>query len=292
MRTPSAEMRAIARVGHLVGGRYRVEDLLGLGAMGSAWAARDVTDERPVVLKIHEEGFDGPEPELALQRFLREAETLASVRHANVCRLLASGTDPETGEAYLVLEPLAGITLADALREGPREVPWALAVAAEVARGLEAVHAAGILHRDIKPANVILHEAQGRLIPTIIDFGLARAERPRVPLTAGRVAVGTPGYMAPEQARGLPDLDGRIDVYALGVTLYEMLTGALPVDGLTGMDLMIATVTEGATPIRAHRPELDPALEAIVMKALATDRDARYADALTLRRALVDAPRG
>ncbi len=289
MRTPSAEMRAIARIGHLIGGRYRIEDLLGLGAMGSAWSARDVTSESPVVVKIHEEGFDGPEPELSLQRFLREAETLASVRHPNVCRLIASGTDEETGEAYLVLEPLRGVTLADACGGKPRDVGWSLAVAAEVARGLEAVHAAGVLHRDIKPANVILHEPQeATIVPKIIDFGLARQERPRRPLTAGRVAVGTPGYMAPEQARGLADLDGRIDVYALGVTLYEMLTGELPVDGVTGMDLMIATVTEGAVPPRVHREDLSPAVESLVMTALATDRDARFPDARTMREAITE----
>ncbi|MEZ4338286.1 MAG: serine/threonine-protein kinase, partial [Sandaracinaceae bacterium] len=207
MRTPSAEMRAMARVGHLFGGRYRIEDLLGLGAMGSAWAAFDEITGTPVVLKVHEEGFDGPDADLALQRFLREAETLASVSHENVCRLIASGTDDVTGEAYLVLERLEGETLFDACGGRPCDPSWGVSIVADVARGLEAVHEAAILHRDIKPQNVVLHRAEGRLVPKIIDFGLARPTRPRVPLTAGRVAVGTPGYMAPEQARGLPDLD-------------------------------------------------------------------------------------
>ncbi|MBX3274099.1 MAG: serine/threonine protein kinase [Sandaracinaceae bacterium] len=286
MRTPSAEMRALARVGQRVGEHYLVEELLGLGAMGSAWAARDERTGEAVVLKVHEEGFDGPEPELSLQRFLREAETLASVRHDNVCRLLASGTDAQTGEAFLVLERLSGMTLAEACGGRPREVGWASRVTAQLARGLEAVHAAGILHRDIKPTNVILDRTSGAVVPKIIDFGLARPLRPRVPVTAGRVAVGTPGYMAPEQCRGLADLDARIDVYALGVTLYEMLTGALPVDGATGMDLMIATVTRGPTSPRAHRADLSPALEALVLTALATDRDARFASASALREAI------
>ena len=128
---------------------------------------------------------------------------------------------------------------------------------------------------------------------------VARAEVPQPPRTtqsgssswmvtrSGRVAVGTPGYMAPEQARGLPDLDPRIDVYALGVTLYEMLTGALPVEGTTGMDLMIATVTTTPTPVRAHRPELSEAFEGVLMRALATERDDRFDNAAQLARALL-----
>lgn len=286
MSRRDSEPYLMTRVGDCVAGVFAIEALLGVGGMGSAWAARDLRDGAEVVVKFHESGFAGADAMRALKRFLREAQVLSAVDHPNVCRLVTAGLDPETGEPYIVLERLRGATLAARLRGEPRlPVPVAFAIAADVAAGLQAAHDAEVLHRDVKPENVFLHQGSGEPAPKLIDFGLARPFRSDQVITVGDVAVGTPGYMAPEQIRGRT-LDGRADVYGLGVTLYEMITGALPVRARTVRELAIATVTEEPIPASRLVQGIDPLVEEILATATARDRDARFATARALREVL------
>jgi serine/threonine-protein kinase len=240
---------------------------------------------QPVVVKFHEDGFVGGGARAALERFLREARTLSSIRHRNVCELFEVG-QTDDGEPYFVMERLRGRTLAARLRQDVH-LPFdeALEVAVAVTRGLEAVHGAGVLHRDVKPENIFLHEGELGVVPKLIDFGLARLSGGKR-ITSGGRAVGTPGYMAPEQARGEGDLDRRADLYALGVTLYEMLCGELPSRGETMVDLMVWTATELPIPLSDWRPELRGPVEDAVMRALEPEREERYPDARAMRRAL------
>ncbi len=274
------------RGGTVLAGRYRVGELLGVGAMGSVWVAEQIVLRRKVVVKFHEASFAAAGGKIAVARFLREARTLASVRHRNVTELYEVGHTP-SGEPYLILELLEGETLARRLtRERTLIIGDALHVATELCRGLEAVHAAGVLHRDIKPENIFLHEQDGELIPKLLDFGLARPITTGERLTWSGSAVGTPGYMAPEQARGRTDLDGRADLFSLGVTLYEMLSGELPFAGETMSELLHAAASDDPIPLVVSRPDLAGPLADAVQKALAKRPSDRFTDARAMRLAL------
>ena len=277
------------RGGTVLAGRYRVCELLGVGAMGSVWIAEQIVLRRKVVVKFHEESFAGASGKTAVARFMREARTLSSVRHRNVTELYEVGRTP-SGEPYLILELLEGETLARRLtREGTMSVGDALHVAIELSRGLDAVHAAGVLHRDIKPENIFLHEREGELVPKLLDFGLARPITTGERLTWSGSAVGTPGYMAPEQARGRTDLDGKADLFSLGVTLYEMLSGELPFAGETMSELLHAAASEDPIPLTVSRPDLAGPLADAVHTALARLPSERFADARAMRLALAAA---
>lgn len=278
----------LQREGQILAGRYRVTELLGVGAMGSVWLAEQMVLKQPVVAKFHEEGFVGADARKGLERFTREARTLSSVRHRNVCELYEVGQD-EDGVPYLILERLEGRTLAARMDEKvPLPLGEALSVAMAVAQGLEAVHAAGVLHRDVKPENIFLHQGERGIVPKLIDFGLARLVGTKR-ITAGGLAVGTPGFMAPEQARGVSDLDARVDIYSLGVTLYEMLTDELPARGESMTDLMAWTVHRPPIPLRTWRPDLIGPVEDVVMKALERDRSDRFPNVRAMRLALENA---
>ncbi|MFK7986468.1 MAG: serine/threonine-protein kinase [Sandaracinaceae bacterium] len=273
------------RSGDLLAGRYRVRELLGVGGMGSVWIAEHLALKHEVVVKFHEEGFRAAKGDRAYQRFLREARMLGSAPHRNVAELYEAGSN-ERGVPYLIMQRLHGETLAARLRR-QRRLPLldALRIARAVASGLEAVHAAGVLHRDIKPENLFLHEDEesGEIVPKLIDFGVARPSTKSGRVTLTGEVVGTPGYMAPELARGKTDVDGRVDVYALCATLYELLTGELPVAGESAMDRMIATVRQPPMPIRHYRGDLPGEVEQLIMAGLARDPKQRVRDARRLR---------
>ena len=256
-----------------------MRELLGVGAMGSVWTAEMMALKREVVVKFHEEGFEANESEVALKRFIREARILASVRHRNVAELYEVGK-AESGEPYLIMERLTGRTLAARMNvERVFKEDDAYEVTLATLAGLRAVHDAGVLHRDVKPENIYLHDDGREVVPKLIDFGLAHGGDQLDRLTRGNKTVGTPGYMAPEQARGTHELDPRTDIYAVGVCLFEMLAGELPVEGQTGIDLMIHAATEDPIPLTSFRRDLAGAVSDVVMKALARSRDDRYRDA-------------
>ncbi len=261
-------------------GRYRIERQLGEGAMGTVYLAHDTALERNVALKIPK--FD-PSDADARSRFLREARSVAALRHPHLCPIHDVGEID--GTQYLTMAFIEGRTLADHLESGRPIAPrQAALVIRKLALGLQEAHAAGVIHRDLKPANVML-DKKGE--PVVMDFGLARplqaAEAARI--THSGQLVGTPAYMPPEQAQGrLDELGPASDVYSLGVIFYEMLTGRRPFDGPLA-PVLAAILTETPPAPREIRPDVDPALEAVCLKMMSK----RAADRFALMRDVADA---
>jgi tetratricopeptide (TPR) repeat protein/tRNA A-37 threonylcarbamoyl transferase component Bud32 len=255
------------RIGH-----YRILKELGQGGMGAVFLAQDEALGRRVALKVlrrppSPESDDG-------ERFRREGRALAKVAHPNVTAVLEAGE--AQGTSYLALELVEGGDLARRIKEGGR-LPWRTAAryASEVADGLEAIHAAGLVHRDLKPANVLL-DRSGRV--KLTDFGLSRDAGVTRDLTRTGTVVGTLEYLSPEQANAEEKLDDRSDLYSLGVVLYEMLTGERPFHG-TPLELLHKHLTEAPRPPRSLVPEIPEALDALVLRLLAKKPDDRPAAA-------------
>jgi formylglycine-generating enzyme required for sulfatase activity len=245
--------------------------MLGSGGMGVVYLAHDTELDRPFALKVPHVGLDD-DPSFH-KRFLREARAAARFRHPNFCPIYDVGE--ADGRRYLAMAYIAGTTLSDLIR---REAPLAPGRAAEIARTLARsmaeAHRQGIIHRDLKPANVLV-EPGGTLV--ITDFGVARLTTPDASvLTQTGAVVGTPAYMAPEQVDGDPrDATPAIDIYALGVILYELLTGSRPFEGTPARVLAMIVHDTPAAP-SSRRPGLDPTLDAICLRALARDPVDRY----------------
>jgi hypothetical protein len=254
-------------------GPYRVLKVIGQGGMGIVFEAEDLQLGRPVALKVMKAAVAaGP---AARQRFQREARSMAAVKSDHVVTIYQVGED--RGAPYLAMELLQGQSLdrwrARGRRPGPAEI---LRLGREVALGLAAAHERGVIHRDVKPGNIWLEEPGSRV--KLLDFGLARAAAEDVQLTTSGAVVGTPAYMAPEQARGDP-FDHRADLFSLGVVLYQLGTGALPFRGGTTMAVLSALANEDPRPVRQLAPEVPPALADLIMKLLAKDPAGRPAAA-------------
>jgi PAS domain S-box-containing protein len=266
-------------------GRYRVIDRLGEGGMGCVYKAYDPKLERMVAVKVPR--FDAAKWDMSVlvQRFLREARAAAQIRHPNVCPIYDA--DESNGVPFVVMAFVEGKSLADRLSTvrtfaDPAD---AARLVQRVAHGLKAVHAHDIVHRDLKPANILL-DTDGQ--PLLTDFGLARPEHDSQRLTLHGVVLGTPGYMAPEQAAGESDrIDARTDLYSLSVVLYTMLTGCLPFQG-SAISVLMKLINETPPPPSSLRPGLDRALEAIVLKGMARRPDDRYQSAQKMIDALDD----
>ncbi len=268
-------------------GRYTVERELGRGGMATVYLARDLRHDRPVAVKVLDRGIAGP----GAERFLHEIRTAARLTHPHVVGLHDSG-DAE-GLLYYVMPYVEGETLRARLaRAGALPLPDALRLLRELADALAYAHGRGVVHRDLKPENVLLSGGHA----LVADFGIAKAlaaarrdadaRRPGAGLTRAGVALGTPAYMAPEQALGDPDTDHRADLYALGVIAYEMLAGAHPFGARHGEALVRAHLSEAPAPIGQRRPGLPPALAALVMELRAKDRTARPQSAEAVLRVL------
>jgi serine/threonine protein kinase len=252
----------------------RLLSTLGQGGMGVVYRAFDLSSQREVAVKLllAEAADSGAQRE----RFTREAFALAKIRHANVVRIHSTGE--VEGRPYIVMDLVEGRSLGDRLqREGALAPREAAELFRKVALGLAAAHQESILHRDLKPANVLLTEAGE---PRLTDFGLARdMQVPVSDLTKTGIVTGTPGYLAPEQARGeKTEIGPSTDVYGLGACLYESLTGALPFTGAM-IEVLIATSDLPPEPPSTRCPGLDSALEAIVLKCLEKRPEDRYASA-------------
>jgi serine/threonine-protein kinase len=253
--------------------RYQVVRFLGQGGMGRVFLARDPRLRREVALKF----VRGDDRELT-RRFIAEARAQARVRHSNVCEVYEVGEIQ--GRVYIAMQYIRGRPLGAVARE--LNVEQRARVIRDVAEGVHEAHRAGILHRDIKPANILVERTDdGDLKPYVVDFGLARASTEGATETG--TVMGTPHYMAPEQARGeVAGLDRRADVYALGATLYHALVGEPPIPGSNGLEVLNNVMTVEPRPPRAIDPDVPADLEAVSMKCLEKDRAARYDSARAL----------
>lgn len=267
-------------------GPYEVIRLIGSGGMGEVYRARDPRLGREVAIKVLPADVVGNASRLS--RFQREARAVASVTHPNIVVLYDIGDS--SGLPYVVTELLSGESLRDKIRRGPVPLAEALAIATELADGLQAVHQAGVIHRDLKPANIVF-AADGR--PRILDFGLARdchatPQNRAGPETVAGTVMGTPGYMPPEQIRGQA-VDVRADIFAMGCILFEMLSGRGPFHRDTAADISAATLTADPPQFRDLGLNCPQQLESIVRRCLAREPAARPRTAAELLDALKQA---
>jgi serine/threonine protein kinase len=253
-------------------GGYRVLKILGQGGMGVVFLAEDIALKRPVALKIIRPDLAN---ERARQRFLREAQLAAAVDHQNVVHIYSLGEDQ--GVPFLAMKFLIGEALDDRLvRENILPLPDVLRIGREIAAGLSAAHAKGLIHRDVKPRNIWLEGPAGHV--RLLDFGLARAVQADVEMTPSGAVLGTPAYMAPEQAKGEP-VDHRADLFNVGCVLYRMSTGQRPFRGNDTMSLLLALATATPTPPRNLNPNIPTGLAALITQLLEKDREKRPASA-------------
>ncbi len=273
-------MSPIAK-GSILFDRFVVERELGRGGMGAVYLAHDAARGEDVALKIMLSEMEGQD------RFVRESQTLASLGHPGIVRYVAHGTAPH-GAAWLAMEHLVGQSLSERLRLGPLPVAEAVHIARSAAEALGAAHAAGVIHRDMKPGNLFLLPDGDRDVRVkVLDFGIARTARAEMrSLTTTGTVLGTPYYMAPEQARGMRGIDARADVWSLGAVLYEMLTGRRPFEHESVVAVLAAVLLEEPPPIADLRPEVGDALSAIVAACLDKSPDRRASDGAELARAL------
>ena len=254
-------------------GPYRILKVLGVGGMGVVFQGHDPSLDRIVAIK-------GMLPAVAAKeanrlRFMREARATATIRHENIIAVHSVGED--RGLPYLVMEFLEGETLQDRLlREAQLPIDEVVRIGLEAAEGLDAAHRAGLIHRDIKPANIWLEREGGRV--KILDFGLARATAEDSHLTLSGVIMGTPAFMAPEQARGQP-VDYRADLFSLGSVLYRMCTGQLPFEGPDTFSTLTALAVENPRPPHLARPDVPGRLANLITALLAKRPDDRPATA-------------
>ena len=284
----------MARVGNLIGGRYRLVEQIGHGSMGSVWKAVHETLGRPFAVKFLKQYGVEDDGELAQERFLREARLAAAVSHRFVVGVLDFGmTDEAT--PYIVMEYLPGESLGARLRRSPAMGVRELArLMAQTLLGLEAVHQAGVVHRDMKPDNVILVPEAGGVVAKVVDFSISRPEpgvargghgRPTT-LTIPGTTVGTPWYMSPEQASGIGPIDRRSDIYSVGVMLYECLAGDVPYDGPDIDAVLLAVARADAPPIYDRHPEFGAALSEVIARAMRLAPDQRFDSAARMAEAL------
>jgi serine/threonine-protein kinase len=271
------------RVNAAVGSLYEVEAEIGRGGMAVVYRATDTRLRRRVALKVLP-------PELAFReevrrRFLREAQMAAQLSHPNIVPIYA--VDEASGLVYFAMGLVEGAPLAKLLFDEPRPpIAMVRRVLREVADALHFAHGHGVVHRDIKPDNILVETSTGKAVVT--DFGIARAAQGEVRLTATGIAVGTPAYMSPEQAMGEREVDGRADIYSLGIVGYQMLAGELPFSAANTPSMLMKHLSEPPRPLLDLRPDLPANLAAAIERALCKAPADRWPDAASFRDALAE----
>jgi serine/threonine protein kinase/Leucine-rich repeat (LRR) protein len=267
-------------------GPYRVLKVLGHGGMGMVFLAEDPRLKRTVALKVMLP--EVAKKDTARERFLREARATAAIEHDHIITIYQ--VDEDRGVPYLAMPLLKGMSLESYLKRGketkkPLTLGQILKLAREIGKGLAAAHERGLIHRDIKPANIWLDATAGGRVK-ILDFGLARPTETDSTITQSGMIVGTPAYMAPEQAAG-QKIDGRADLFSLGVVLYRLCSGRVPWHGETAMATLMAVATEEETPLGQLKPDLPPPLTELVTKLLAKKPEGRPKSAKAVVEAIV-----
>jgi serine/threonine protein kinase len=283
-------------LGRVIAEKYRLDAVAGTGATGTVYRAMHLTLGRPLAVKILARHLmDNP---TAQARFRREARAASKLEHPNSVQVVDFGVEPD-GMTYLAMEFLEGRELYRAIFEDwPLGPDRSAKIIAQVLSVLQAAHDLGIVHRDLKPENVMLvqrPDEHGNLVEVVkvADFGIAKsiantASEDSLNLTRDGTVHGTPEYMSPEQARG-EELDGRADIYACGVMLYEMMTGTLPFTAESAFEVILKHLSDPVEPPTRRRPDADPRLEAVVLRALAKRKQDRFPDAKSMRIALLEA---
>lgn len=250
-------------------GRYAIKSELGRGGMATVDLAYDPVLEREVALKLLPNYF-AHDPEFSAH-FEREAKTVAALEHGSIVSMYDYGEDGQW--PYFVMRLMKGGSLKDRIADGPISLEEAARIVSRVAGALDKAHSKGIVHRDLKPGNVMFDEDGAAYLG---DFGIVKLAESSESYTRTGNTLGTPAYMSPEQADGKPDIDGRSDIYSLGIILYEMLAGTQPYTHESMPRLMIMHLTAPIPNILEARPDLPAGVQAVIEKAMAKDRDERY----------------
>jgi serine/threonine protein kinase len=274
-------------IGKIVLDRYRIESVLGAGAMGSVYRGRHLKLERDVAIKVLHESLAHDRKMLA--RFNREAQAAGRLQHPNLISILDVGE--ADGHPVMVLEYAKGPRLSDIINGKPLAADRIIKLTRQLLAGLAHAHAANLIHRDLKPANIMVEMNDGVEIPRIVDFGIAILRDGDPEDTGGKLTdtgqiLGTPLYMAPEQAKGDP-IDHRIDLFALGIIIYEMLAGVPPFTG-SAIEIALANISKDAPPVskRVKGVTADPLLERYARKLMARNLANRFSDATEAMRVL------
>lgn len=260
-------------------GRYEIKSELGRGGMATVYLGYDPRFRREVAIKVLPREFLH-DPTFRV-RFEREAQTIAALEHPAIVPVYDYGE--EAGQPYLVMRYLPGGTLSTRLEQSRVSPAESIRILNCLAPALDEAHRQGIIHRDLKPDNILFDQHE---TPYITDFGIAKLSREGVTITTGQVIIGTPAYMSPEQARGESVIDGRSDLYALGIIVFQMLTGQLPFKANTPIGLVLKHITEPVPNILELQPELPPGCNTVMVRALAKEPDQRYSTATALAAAL------
>lgn len=268
-------------MGHTLG-QYRIVRRIGKGGMAEVYLAEQPSMHRQVAVKVLPQHF--LQDETFLERFMREVQVIARLEHPRILPVYDFGE--EGGQPYIVMRYISGGTLAERIAEGPLPLEEVVRLLWQIAEGLEYAHQRGVIHRDFKPSNVLLDE-HGNIY--LADFGIARVAETTAQLTGSGI-VGTPAYIAPEMAESQPPTH-QVDVYALGVTLFQMLTGELPYKADTPMGLLMAHVSKPIPDVRVLRPDLPPAVQYVIERAMAKNPSYRYRSAMEVADALEKALR-
>lgn len=263
--------------GDILAGRYRIERLLREGMTGRVFGATSLPHERRVAIKLPPEGAD----EIGRKRLMREAQILAMLRGKHAVQVYDFGT-AEDGTPFIVMEHLEGYDLEQRLQDGgPLPIAETVTYVLQACETIAEAHAMGVIHRDIRPANLFLVRApDGKATVKLLDFGIAMVQIPQ----DDRVARAFNAQLGLRPSAG--GVDGRGDIWSLGVTLYQLLTGRLPFEGSSPEELALKISTGDPAPPRAHRPELPEELEAVILRCLRREREERFSSVHELVQAL------
>lgn len=266
-------------------GRYEIKSELGRGGMATVYRGYDPRFEREVAVKVLPPELLHSDPQFKL-RFEREAKIIAQLEHSSIVPVYDVDTDGD--QPYFVMRYMSGGSLSERIKAGVFSIEDATRILERVGPGLDEAHSKGIVHRDIKPSNILF---DNRGTPYISDFGIAKLSQAQAGNVTGSAIIGTPAYMAPEQAQG-DNIDGRVDIYALGIILYEMVTGKQPYEADTPMAVALKHITDPVPHILTANPKLPQGMDMVIQKAMAKNREERFPTSKEMVDALYAVKRG